>query len=302
MASRETYIARLMSEGKTKRERGLNRLKQSIQSSVKDLLSYHEVLINGVKVGITAESTEKASVKKFTAAPNEHIGYGDYVLWDGIHWIVSERDYDDDVYIRGKITQCNYFLKWQNEKNEIVGRWAVIETVTRYNNGVFEGKFIDNIQSTISAMIGCDDETMKLKRDFRFLADIYSEEPYAFKITQRDVLSKYYGDSGLITWALTQEGFNSETDNTELMIADYRKPAEESTITGADIIYIGRSASYTSPLTSPNWTLIDAPIDWIVSKNQSCDIMIPVDLSLAGKSITLSDGTNEKKITIKALL
>ena len=206
------------------------------------------------------------------------------------------------MYIRGKITQCNYFLKWQNEKNEIVGRWAVIETVTRYNNGVFEGKFIDNIQSTISAMIGCDDETMKLKRDFRFLADIYSEEPYAFKITQRDVLSKYYGDSGLITWALTQEGFNSETDNTELMIADYRKPAEESTITGADIIYIGRSASYTSPLTSPNWTLIDAPIDWIVSKNQSCDIMIPVDLSLAGKSITLSDGTNEKKITIKALL
>ena len=151
-------------------------------------------------------------------------------------------------------------------------------------------------------MIGCDDETMKLKRDFRFLADIYSEEPYAFKITQRDVLSKYYGDSGLITWALTQEGFNPETDNTELMIADYRKPTEESTITGTDVIYIGRSASYTSPLTSPTWTLVDAPIDWIVSKNQSCDIMIPVDLSLAGKSITLSDGTNEKKITIKALL
>ena len=74
MASREAYIARLMSKGKTKRERDLNRLKQSIQSSVKDLLSYHEVLINGVKVGITAESTEKASVKKFTAAPNENIG------------------------------------------------------------------------------------------------------------------------------------------------------------------------------------------------------------------------------------
>ena len=40
MASREAYIARLMSKGKTKRERDLNRLKQSIQSSVKDLLSY----------------------------------------------------------------------------------------------------------------------------------------------------------------------------------------------------------------------------------------------------------------------
>ena len=74
MASREAYIARLMSKGKTKRERDLNRMKQSIQSSVKDLLSYHEVLINGVKVGITAESTEKSSVKKFTAAPNENIG------------------------------------------------------------------------------------------------------------------------------------------------------------------------------------------------------------------------------------
>ena len=74
MASREAYIARLLNKGKTKRERDLNWLKQNIQNNVSDLLSYHEVLINGVKVGITAESTEKASVKKFTAAPNEHIG------------------------------------------------------------------------------------------------------------------------------------------------------------------------------------------------------------------------------------
>ena len=63
-----------MNKGKTKRDRDLNRLKQNTQNSVKDLLSYHEDLINGAIVGITAESTEKSSVKKFTAAPNENIG------------------------------------------------------------------------------------------------------------------------------------------------------------------------------------------------------------------------------------
>lgn len=302
MASREAYIARLESNGKTKRERQLNRLKRQIQNNIGDLLSYHDVIVNGKNIGITTESTEKASVKKFTAAAGETIGYGDYVIWNGTHWIVSERDYDDEIYIRGKITQCNYFLRWQNEKKEIVGRWAVIETVTRYNNGVFEGKFIDNIQSTISAMIGCDDETMKLKRDFRFLADIYSEEPYAFKITQRDVLSKYYGDSGLITWALTQEGFNPETDNTELMIADYKDPGTPAEIIGADHIYASRSATYTSPLTNPDWSLTDAPAEWIQSKNGDCVITIPSDLSLIGKVITLTDGANSKAITIKAVL
>lgn len=296
MADREVYYERLTARGKTRRERQLSWLRHDIASEVSDLLSYHSVQLNGKKVDMVIESTENATIKKFVIPTEVEVGYGDYVIWNKQYWIVTERDYDDEIYIKGKITQCNYYLQWQNEDGDIIGRWCYIGQVTRYNNGVFYGKVIDNIESTLSITITNDSETAKLKREKRFLADMETSEPYAYKITQRDVLTNYYGTSGLIVWAVSQDVFNPETDNRELMIADYKEP-EACGIEGADTIRIGHSAVYTSN-PDADWALIGSEFAILEVSGDAAVIKVPKDRTLVGQEIVLTDGQEVKTIRI----
>ncbi|MBO5970237.1 MAG: hypothetical protein J6S14_17290 [Clostridia bacterium] len=300
MADREIYKARLQKNGVTRRDRELSWLRRRLSDGIGDLLNSHEVEHNGQNILITSEVTEFASVKKFTCSPEYNVGYGDYFIWDGIYWLVTERDYDDEVYVRGKITQCNYFLTWQNDDGEIIGRWSVISQVTRYNNGVFEGKVVDNIESTLSVQIPCDAETMKLKREKRFLADIYYNEPYAYKITQRDVLSGYYGDSGLITWAVSQDVYNPETDNADLMIADYWKPAGIAEIVGPMSIRIGQSCEYTSS-GGTNWSVLEGDFCVLTANGNTASLQVPLDRRHIGKVIRLTDGLREISVTVQSV-
>lgn len=297
MASREAYYERLTAHGKNRRDRELNAVRRAITSGVSDLLSCHTVRLRQDEIEITVEATEYASVKKFTAGADVVIGHGDYIVWDDIYWIVTERDYDDEIYIRGKITQCNYYLKWQNESGDIVGRWCAINQVSKYNNGVFEGKIVDNIESTLSIMIANDSETEKLRREKRFLADTDTTEPYAFKITQRDVLSNRYGSAGLITWAVSQDVYNPERDNRELMIADYWEVPETSSISGPDTIRIGQKASYTTDAAA-EWRVSIGDPTYLHVDDGTAVISVPSDRSLVGSVICLTDGVSEISIRI----
>lgn len=301
MADREVYKARLQQPGVTRRDRELYYLKNRISLGIGDLLNSHEVTLRGEPITITSEITEYASIKKFTCSSDIEIGHGDYIVWDGHYWLVTERDFDDDVYIRGKITQCNYYLTWQNDSGEIIGRWAVVSQVTRYNNGVFEGKIVDNLESTLSVQLVCDSETVRLKREKRFLADVYSEEPYAYKITQRDVLSSYYGESGLVAWAVSQDVFNPETDNAELMIADYWRPSVKTEITGDQSCRIGCESSYVTSAESPLWSIRDGSFCNLQTDGKRAVISVSADRGNIGKIVYLSDGTTEIPIRIAPL-
>lgn len=302
MANRAEYAIRLKQRGNNARERALHYLKNDLLSNEDNMLSMKQVIWNNNDIKLIIDSTETASVKNFKALNREPIDYGDYIVWDDRYWIVNSRDYDDEVYVRGQMTQCNYKLKWQNESLDIIERWAVFAIVTRYNEGVFKGRQIDDIQSTISVLLPGDDETIKLKRNKRFLADIYTEEPYAWEITQRDVLSNNYsGGRGLITLALSQDLFNDATDNKELMIANYKESIQKNEIEGSSYLIVGRNRIYRSnpPCT---WNITDGN-DYvkIVSSSDSEIVLVAENKSDIGKTVVLSNGTTEKHLTIKSL-
>lgn len=302
MANRAEYAIRLKQRGNNARERALYNLKSGLLADQDSMLSMKNVIWNNEDIKLIIDSTEVASVKNFKALNRESIDYGDYIIWDDRYWLVNSRDYDDEVYVRGQMTQCNYKLKWQNENLDIIERWAVFAIVTRYNEGVFKGRQIDDIQSTISVLLPGDDETIKLKRNKRFLADVFTEEPYAWEITQRDVLSNNYsGGRGLITLALSQDLFNDATDNKELMIANYKESVDENDIDGSNSLIVGRTRTYSckSPCV---WSIIEgSEYVRIISSNDNEIVLIAENKSDIGKSIKLSNGISEKCIVIKSL-
>jgi len=69
-----------------------------------------------------------------------------------------------------------------------------------------------------------NDETVLVDDHFRFIMDRNKQNPTVFRITQVDTTSYAVGgenEDGLLQWSILQTQFNEETDNKELMVADY---------------------------------------------------------------------------------
>ena len=71
-----------------------------------------------------------------------------------------------------------------------------------------------------------DSETQLLDLDRRFLLEKIDGQPKAYICTSVDVNTDRYEDgmNGFITLNLTENHYNAEKDNAELMIADYLPP------------------------------------------------------------------------------
>ena len=300
MAKYSVYRTRLMQDGMTERDRWANRVKNRIETGMQNNPSYHDVSIRDKTVGVCINSTDTASIKKFFTPHTTEVYIGDYIIWNGMHWIVTERDLDDGVYIRGKITACNYQLAWQAQNGTVVRRWCVVNMISKYNNGVFEGKILDNIESTITVIMRADEETLKLRLGRRLMADVITDVPFVYKISQRDVLTSRYGEYGLMTLALSQDVFNDTTDNVELMVADYiAHPCQHDW--PADL-RIGKQYTLTSESAAPAWKILEGEV-CVQSEvgNNTIRIIVPTNNSLIGTEVVITDGTYTHHAKIRGM-
>lgn len=304
MSDWNTYRERLTKQGATERDRLIDRIQSSLQVGMSVNPSVHTVQVGNRKMLMGINSTQVGVVKQFFVMPDQKVDIGDYVLYNHRYWLVTEREHDDEVYIRGRITECNFLMKWQNEKGDIIQRWCIFETISKYNNGVYSGRFISNIESTISATMGADQESVMLKRDKRIMADVIDVDPYVYKITQRDVLTSRFDNHGIVTIGLTQDVFNDATDNVALRIADYVPiPVRKHGIVGSDTIRLGASSSYASTEEDPIWT-VDASDMEEFSYSQMDSVLTlkaPKLRDYVGYVIHISDGVNSMDVQIRGV-
>ena len=241
-------------DGETQRDRTINRTKKDIAKMIKHSPAYKQVLIDGKpqEVAIISSSTE-LDTKKITSMPNETINIGSIVEWNNEHWIVYDNDCEDVIYQRGLMYRCNVYLKWQNEKGEIIGRYGYISDSTKQGEGLTHRSDVMNlINQFYKGYFPLDNETIKIRRDKRFLIDIDNEIPDAYIVTNRktmpynfnaeDISDSYELNTKdhLIIFMFSQCERNEEKDNFELMIADYFEPNELVQNNG---IYIGGEPS-----------------------------------------------------------
>ena len=306
----DLYVARMNINGTTRRERAINKTRNKILRSQGDLAANHIVFVRGEEVNMVIHRTETAYIKKFNAMGEYDIDYGDYVVWGGRTYIVTQRDYDDEVHIYGELTLCNYEMKWQTREGNIASRWCSVNIISKYNNGVFEGKAIDSLETTLSISLPFDDETKFLRRNRRLVMDFVDDDPYVYTISQRDVLTQHFGDAGLIILALTQSTGNAATDDPDSMVSEYDPHLVLNGIVGAQIIRIGQANAYTTSNQVPVWnvTLEDNPsgdINAVVEiiKNDGANIVIRALSNSANinKLININDGTDNLIVTVKGI-
>ena len=274
------YTARMNVHGTTQRERYANRLKQNISNKVASNLSHKSVKLNGEETYLIINSGTQTYYKEFESLPGQDINIGDYVEWANSHWLVTSCDSDDEIYKDGKLEQCNWLLKWQNEKGEIIERWAVIYSASKYNDGTDNGNIITLGSDQLSVQIPVDEESMKLKKSMskKFFIDCFSADPTAYELTGTGNVVSTYNGHGVTDWIVKECAYTPTEDDLKYGICNYHSPTaptqppetDETAVLSASIsgkteLKLGLPCTYTTTFADENgMEVTDVAFDWSV--------------------------------------
>ena len=199
--------------------------------------------------------------------PDQEINIGDYVEFANSYWLVMTCDYDDEVYKDGKLYQCNYLLKWQNEKGEIIERWAVILSASKYNDGTEGNNYITLGSDQLSIAIPLDEESLKLKKSMskKFFIDNNKDNPTTYELTGTGNVPDTYNGHGVTSWIVKECAYSPTEDDLKYGVCnyvDYSSPTPPSepttpdetedlsaTISGTSNLRIGVTRTYTATLS-----------------------------------------------------
>lgn len=258
----DRYTARMNLHGTTQRERAKNRLIAHLNDRTQHSLSYKDILLNGTETKLMINSGTQPYYKEFQSLPSQEINIGDYVELANSHWIVTTCDFDDEIYRDGKLEQCNYLLKWQNELGEIIERWAVIKSASKYNDGTDANTVITLGSDQLSIIIPLDDEAIKLKKSMgkKFFIDNNIDDPTTYELTGTGNVPDTYNGHGITSWIVKECAYSASEDDLKYGVCNYKDPTtipsspqnpDESVLLSANIsgnknLKVGFSRIYTA--------------------------------------------------------
>ena len=247
MSDFDTYKARVKLRGDTARDRTLYREKRNIRLNAVNSLSCKDCLVNGVPQSLVIDDGTLPYYKDVKSLPDEYFDAGDYVEWADAMWLMVSCDWDKEVYTYGKMQQCNYVLKWQNTDADVIERWSVVLSASKYNNGEKYNNVIVVGSNQLMVYLPIDEETLKLKSDKRLMVDFNTESPKCYDITRVDTVTMGYDGTaeprydgkGCILLVLTETEINPDVDRIDLMLCDYINPNDIPHPSPINITYSG---------------------------------------------------------------
>ena len=302
MADFDSYKARVQFRGTTQRNRTLYQEKRNLKINAVNSLSCKDCLVNGVAQKLIIDDGTLPYYKDVKSLPDEYFDAGDYVEWAGAMWLIVSCDWDKEVYTYGKAQQCNYLLKWQNSDAEIIERWSVVLSASKYNNGQLYNNVIVVGSNQLMVYLPNDGETLKLGSNKRVMIDFNTDTPKCYDITRVDtvtmsydgVAEPTYNGKGCVLLVLTETEINSDVDRIDLMLCDYINPNDiphpspiNITFSGSPSIRIGGRKTFTAETENEvvfslvNSALLDGKLTMDQTGNK-CVVKCANDSALVG--------------------
>jgi hypothetical protein len=179
---------------------------------------------------------------KFQTLIDSPVIVGD-VIYDSVadeYLICTESFNIDDIHWQGKLTLCNWILKWQNKNGYILEYPCNDINSTQYNSGEQANSQFTIGSSQHMLTLPYDENTVVIKTPQRFFLDKDVENPTSFIVTQNDNTSFNYGKKGLVKLTVLECELNNDTDRIDLGICDYIDKNEIKT-DNADNRFISKS-------------------------------------------------------------
>ncbi|MFL1672455.1 Ig-like domain-containing protein [Paenibacillus dendritiformis] len=211
----DSYKKYLMNRGGSTKGSMVQNFIQEANVLMKTNPSYFEVRINddgSSTPSLIIDDSKSEDIKHISLAPGYKLKRGDYIEWDDRTWLTLIVDHQGDIYYRGRMEECNIYLKWIDEFGSIQSYPSIFYFNTRSNFGVFEDKVMTMPDGRRQAALQKNEHTSKIQRGKRFI--IGGE---AFKVIDYDSVS----DKGIVNLSFESDQIDPATDNVELGIANY---------------------------------------------------------------------------------
>lgn len=326
------YETRLNAYGETPIEREIEKAKEDFRREALKNPSYQKVIMNGEEEELLVTRTEVPEKFKITAFPDKDIVPGDYVeLWDEI-FIITQTRVQNTLNKTGYMMLCNNLFRWQDFDGSIIEKWGVLDSGV-YSTTIRGEKDLKYLNKQYKIIFPLDEDTEKLFIDKRLAVDTMYDRfgkqiLNVYQITGFDSTSESFGKGGHILYLnIRSDEYNSNTDNIELRICDYKTISEDTEnpenllnceIVGSDYIRIGTSRKYKSGFFDvegnevseivPSWEYINETegITATTCDDGRFEVVVNDDRSLVGNSVEIglsADGyiSTNKTISIIGL-
>lgn len=236
---------------------------------------------------------------------------GDVFTWHGrqgnatvdSQWIIYLQDLTELAYFKGDIRKCNYYVRWQNDKGEQLGRWFAIRgpVETKLSSFQKEGVSFDSPNHSLNILMTKDSETIKyFQRYSKFYVTGVDEltDQICWRVVATDTISM----PGVLEISATEYYSNEFEDEDGIVGSLIITPSEPETpneIQGKSIIKPKMSYlyEYIGNLEG-SWSVdAKAPVT-MVAKGKTVEITWTKTYS---GDFTLSFGDISKKITVESL-
>ena len=286
-------------------------------------LSCKDCLVNGVPQKLVIDDGTLPYYKDVKSLPDEYFNAGDLVEWADAMWLIVSCDWDKEVYTYGKAQQCNYLLKWQNADAEVIERWSVVLSASKYNNGEKYNNIIVVGSNQLMVYLPIDEETLKLKSDKRLMVDFNTDTPKCYDITRVDTVTMGYDGTaeprydgkGCILLVLTETEINPDVDRIDLMLCDYIDPNDiphpspiNITFSGAPQLRIGGRKTFTAETENEvvfsliNSALLDGKLTMEQTGNK-CVVKCANDSALVGATfkVVVTGGGQQSELLVDVI-
>jgi hypothetical protein len=198
-------------------------------------------------------SDEPAYLLQFRHGAEKHnpdIAVGSYVYMededgDWKWWLLVALD-ERPQFRQYHILEANWTLKWIVD-NKIYSCLAVQRYQNSYSSGLQSGSRITGVDDMTAIWVPTNVSTQTIGYNQRFLiSDIGRTPALCYEVSKISDTSPV----GLIKFTLKQDEFNSQTDNVDLMIADYWTSSVEPTVSDVNEELVGDAAITYSGTTA----------------------------------------------------
>lgn len=228
MSYTDTYRTMLANRGTTGHDREVNILKRDLARLAPNSAAYKQIVVDNASQNVIIKSSDSYYIREVVCMPGEHLLLGKVVQFANMPWIVTDRDFDEEIYGKSKMKMCNTKLKWKDENGvlHVYDGWA--DDATKYSEGVEHTSYIRIGEFQLKVFVPVDEHTATIWRDMRFIIDaekyisnITSKNhyPFAFKVTRRNIVTGTYDDEGYVEITLVEDEFLVGQDDAENMIA-----------------------------------------------------------------------------------
>jgi len=208
------------------RDVDLYEIKNAISSSFEDTIDYQVITKrDNTTQGLIIVKQKNVDKKSIKAKPSQSFNLGDIFKWNGLDWLVIEKDSDCKIYNTGTIQQCNYILPFQNDTSDIFQEPCIVTSVQN-TDGVDENKVLTLPNDIRTVKVQYNDNTKKLCEDKRIILDMVRDKVMVYRITNIDTVTGMDGEHGL--WILTCKAdgsYSDTTDNKTLRTCNYISPS-----------------------------------------------------------------------------